>query len=52
MLGIEFYCTDLQRFIDAQDHGYSFGETYNTALSEMKQSYKASHWIWYVFPQI
>ena len=52
VLGIELYCTDLQKFIDAQDSGYSFGETYNTALSEMKQGYKASHWIWYVFPQI
>lgn len=52
VLGIELYCTDLQKFIDAQDSGYSFGETYNTALSEMKQGYKVSHWIWYVFPQI
>lgn len=52
VLGIELYCTDLQKFIDAQDGGYSFGETYNTALSEMKQGYKVSHWIWYVFPQI
>ena len=52
VLGIELYCTDLQKFIDAQDSGYSFGETYKTALSEMKQGYKVSHWIWYVFPQI
>ena len=52
VLGIELYCTDLQKFIDAQDSGYSFGETYKTALSEMKQVYKVSHWIWYVFPQI
>ncbi len=52
VLGIELYCTDLQKFIDAQDHGYDFGETYDTALSEMKQGYKVSHWIWYVFPQI
>ena len=52
VLGIELYCTDLQKFIDAQDSGYSFGETYATALSEMKQGYKVSHWIWYVFPQI
>lgn len=51
-LGIELYCTDLQKFIDAQGNGYSFGETYNTALSEMKQGCKVSHWIWYVFPQI
>lgn len=52
VLGIELYCTDLQKFIDAQDSGYSFGETYAVALSEMKRGYKVSHWIWYVFPQI
>ena len=52
VLGIELYCTDLQKFIDAQDNGYDFGETYQTALAEMKQGYKVSHWIWYVFPQI
>lgn len=52
VLGIELYLTDLQKFIDAQDHGYSFGETYQTALTEMKQGKKISHWIWYVFPQI
>lgn len=51
-LGIELYLTDLQKFIDAQDHGYGFGETYQTALTEMKQGKKISHWIWYVFPQI
>ncbi len=52
VLGIELRMTDLQKFIDAQDRGYSFGETYQTALSEMKQGEKVSHWIWYVFPQI
>lgn len=52
VLGIELYLTDLQKFIDAQDHGYGFGETYQTALAEMKQGAKISHWIWYVFPQI
>ena len=52
VVGIEMYCTDLQKFIDAQDNGYDFGETYQTALDEMKNGYKASHWIWYVFPQI
>ncbi|MBR3760325.1 MAG: DUF1810 domain-containing protein [Ruminococcus sp.] len=44
--------TDLQKFIDAQEFGYSHGETYQTALDEMKQGQKTSHWIWYVFPQI
>ncbi|MBO5164579.1 MAG: DUF1810 domain-containing protein [Ruminococcus sp.] len=52
VLGIELRLTDLQKFIDAQDNGYSFGETYQTALAEMKQGEKISHWIWYVFPQI
>lgn len=52
VLGIELYCTDLQKFIDAQDDGYSFGETYQTALEELKRGYKDLHWIWYVFPQI
>ena len=42
----------LQRFVDAQDHGYEFGETYAKALDEMKQGQKMTHWIWYVFPQI
>ncbi len=51
-LGIELRLTDLQKFVDAQEYGYSFGETYETALSEMKQGQKVSHWIWYVFPQI
>ena len=52
VLGIELRLTDLQKFVDAQEHGYSFGESYETALSEMKQGQKVSHWIWYVFPQI
>lgn len=52
VLGIELYLTDLQKFIDAQDQGYGFGETYQIALAEMKQGEKLSHWIWYVFPQI
>jgi len=52
VLGIELRLTDLQKFVDAQEHGYSFGETYATALSEIKRGRKISHWIWYVFPQI
>ena len=27
------------------------GETYETALAELKSGQKTSHWIWYVFPQ-
>ena len=52
VLGIELRMTDLQKFIDAQERGFGFGETYQTALEEMKQGQKISHWIWYVFPQI
>ena len=52
VLGIELCCTDLQKFIDAQESGYDFGETYQTALAEMKQGYKTSHWMWYVFPLV
>lgn len=52
VIGIELRLTDLQKFIDAQNYGYSFGETYQTALAEMKNGEKISHWMWYVFPQI
>lgn len=52
VLGIELYCTDLQKFINAQEYGYDFGETYQRALGEMKHGNKVSCWMWYVFPQI
>ncbi|HEY1853869.1 MAG TPA: DUF1810 domain-containing protein [Solirubrobacterales bacterium] len=39
---------DLNRFITAQDSG----STYERALVELKAGRKASHWIWFVFPQI
>lgn len=52
VIGIEIRLTNLQRFMDAQDYGYSFGETYAVALAEMQQGRKVEHWIWYVFPQI
>ena len=37
---------NLQRFITAQQTDYA------TALTEIKQGRKRSHWIWYIFPQI
>lgn len=37
---------DLNRFLKAQDRDYE------TALSEIKEGHKYSHWIWYIFPQI
>ena len=37
---------DLERFVKAQE------ESYEIALSEIKQGRKRSHWMWYIFPQI
>lgn len=37
---------NLDRFIKAQKRDYE------TALNEIRQGYKRSHWIWYIFPQI
>lgn len=37
---------DLGRFLDAQQSDYQ------TALSEIKNGRKRSHWMWYIFPQI
>jgi uncharacterized protein (DUF1810 family) len=37
---------DLQRFVEAQHR------MYDTALTELRDGRKRSHWIWFVFPQI
>ena len=39
---------DLERFVTAQDTY----DSYHTALQEVKDGWKQSHWMWYVFPQI
>jgi len=39
---------DLQRFVAAQDAG----GTYGRAAAELRRGRKASHWMWFVFPQI
>jgi uncharacterized protein (DUF1810 family) len=39
---------DLQRFVAAQDSG----GTYERAAAELRAGRKASHWMWFVFPQI
>jgi uncharacterized protein (DUF1810 family) len=39
---------DLQRFVAAQDAG----GTYEHATAELRTGRKASHWMWFVFPQI
>jgi uncharacterized protein (DUF1810 family) len=37
---------DLSRFLSAQE------SSYDTALSEIRNGRKQSHWIWYIFPQL
>lgn len=37
---------DLERFLKAQEYSY------DTALKEIKNGKKVSHWMWYIFPQI
>jgi uncharacterized protein (DUF1810 family) len=37
---------NLQRFVDAQ------ASNYDRALAELRAGRKASHWIWYIFPQL
>lgn len=37
---------DLQRFVDAQNG------VYDTVLAELRAGRKASHWIWFIFPQL
>ena len=36
----------IERFISAQEYSYQ------TALSEIRNGKKVSHWIWYIFPQL
>ena len=36
----------LGRFVDAQEH------TYQAAVSELRAGRKATHWMWFVFPQV
>jgi uncharacterized protein (DUF1810 family) len=38
--------TDLTRFIEAQQRDYE------TAINEIRNGKKRSHWMWYIFPQI
>jgi len=37
---------NLERFTEAQE------SSYDTAFNEIKNGYKESHWMWYIFPQI
>ena len=36
----------LERFVEAQEG------VYDRALNELRAGYKASHWMWFVFPQV
>ena len=40
---------NLNRFVEAQAKSYA---GYETALREIRAGCKASHWIWYIFPQL
>jgi len=40
------YEDSLERFIDSQDHCYA------QVTKELSQGRKATHWIWYIFPQV
>lgn len=37
---------NLERFLKAQEYSYQ------VAYAEIKEGYKRSHWMWYIFPQI
>ena len=37
---------DLDRFIQAQEYSY------NIALAEIKNGFKRTHWMWYIFKQL
>jgi uncharacterized protein (DUF1810 family) len=37
---------DLRRFLEAQD------PVYEHVRSELREGYKRSHWMWFIFPQI
>lgn len=39
-------CYNLERFIQAQEHSYA------GALIEIKNGFKETHWMWYIFPQL
>jgi uncharacterized protein (DUF1810 family) len=39
---------DLERFVTAQDAG----GTYHGAAAELRAGRKATHWMWFVFPQV
>ena len=43
---------DLQHFLDAQDARCGGATVYEVARAELERGRKATHWIWFIFPQI
>lgn len=39
---------ELERFVKAQDDN----DNYQTAIQELENGEKESHWIWFIFPQM
>jgi uncharacterized protein (DUF1810 family) len=39
---------DLSRFVEAQDRG----DCYRRVVEELRRGQKATHWMWFVFPQV
>lgn len=52
VVGIEFKEEPLQRFTAGQTGAMPYCSSYETALDEIKNGHKDTHWIWYVFPQL
>jgi uncharacterized protein (DUF1810 family) len=42
------YSGDLERFVRAQDAG----DTYVSALAELRSGRKTGHWMWFIFSQV
>lgn len=46
IIGVGMNIDSLDRFLEAQER------MYETALNEIKNGKKKSHWMWYIFPQL
>lgn len=42
----------MEKYLDAQAGRFTGASDYETALREIREGRKITHWIWYVFPQI
>lgn len=52
VVGIEFEEIPLQRFIAGHNGSLPECSGYETALAEIRNGLKETHWIWYIFPMI